>query len=73
MALLNIAVAAVLLLAPAIHHRILFRRHQRPYLLALANRIVIIAMVFLAVGLTAILLLLSDVVLGGPWGRSSAR
>jgi hypothetical protein len=66
--LICIAISFMLLLAPAIHHRILFRQHQRPYLVKSANRLVILAMMFLAVGLTGILLLLSDVVLGGPWG-----
>jgi Family of unknown function (DUF6328) len=66
--LICIAISAILLLAPAIHHRILFRHHQRPYLVRSANRIVILAMMFLAAGLTGILLLISDVVLGGPWG-----
>jgi hypothetical protein len=66
--LICIALSAILLLAPAIHHRILFRHHQRPYLVRSANRIVILAMMFLAAGLTGILLLISDVVLGGPWG-----
>jgi hypothetical protein len=65
--LITIAIAAILLLAPAIHHRILFRRHERLFLVELANRIVIVASVFLAVGLTGILLLLSNVVLGSPW------
>jgi hypothetical protein len=65
--LICIAISAILLLAPAIHHRILFRHHERPYLVELANRIVILAMMFLAAGLTGILLLVSDVVLGGPW------
>jgi Family of unknown function (DUF6328) len=66
--LICIAISAILLLAPAIHHRILFRHHERLYLVELANRIVIIAMIFLAAGLTGILLLVSDVVIGGPWG-----
>jgi hypothetical protein len=66
--LICIAISAILLLAPAIHHRILFRHHQRLYLVESANRIVILAMMFLAAGLTGILLLVSDVVLGGPWG-----
>jgi hypothetical protein len=66
--LICIAISAILLLAPAIHHRILFRQHQRPYLIWLANRLVILAMIFLAAGLTGILLLVSDVVIGGPWG-----
>ena len=64
--LVCVAVAAVLLMAPSIHHRILFRRGQKPYLIWMANRLAIVAMVFLTVGFTGIMVLLSDVVLGGP-------
>ncbi len=63
--LLCVAVSAVLLLAPTIHHRILFRHHQKGYLVDLANRIAIVSMAFLGVGFTGILVLLSDVVVGG--------
>jgi hypothetical protein len=65
--LICIAVATVLLVAPSIHHRILFRQHEKRYLVQTANRIAIVAMVFLGVGLSGILILVSDVVLGAPW------
>jgi hypothetical protein len=65
--LICIAISAVLLLAPSIHHRILFRQHEKSYLVSTANRIAILAMVFLGIGFTGILVLLSDVVLGGLW------
>ena len=64
--LLLIAVAAVLLMAPSVHHRLLFRHHEKPWLIRLANRIAIAAVGFIALGLTGILVLLSDVVVGGP-------
>ena len=64
--LICVALAAVLLMAPSIHHRILFRRGEKPYLVWMANRMAIAAMVFLTVGFTGIFVLLSDVVLGGP-------
>lgn len=63
--LVCIAVAAALLIAPSIHHRILFRHHQKPYLLRVGNQAMIVAMVFLAVGLTGILVLISDMMFGG--------
>jgi Family of unknown function (DUF6328) len=63
--LILVAIAAVLLLAPSIHHRILFRHHEKRFLVAVANRLAIAAMVFLALGFTGILVLLSDVVVGG--------
>jgi hypothetical protein len=63
--LLCVATAAVLLLAPSAHHRILFRHGEKRYLVEMANRIAIVAMVFLAAGFTGILILLADVVAGG--------
>jgi hypothetical protein len=63
--LVCIAVAAALLIAPSIHHRILFRHRQKPYLLRVGNQAMIVGMVFLAVGLTGILILISDLMFGG--------
>lgn len=63
--LLCVAIAAVLLLAPSIHHRILFRHGEKRYLVAMANRLAIVAMVFLGAGFTGILILIADVVAGG--------
>lgn len=63
--LLCIATAAVLLIAPSVHHRMLFRRGEKGYLVELGNRLAIIAMVLLTIGLTGILLLISDVLFGG--------
>lgn len=62
--LLCIATAAVLLIAPPIYHRILFRRGQKAYLVEVGNRLLIVAMVFLTIGLTGILVLLSNVIFG---------
>jgi hypothetical protein len=64
--LVCVAMAAVLLMAPSIHHRILFRQGEKEFLVWMANRLAIAAMVFLTVGFTGILVLLADVVLGGP-------
>lgn len=63
--LLCVATSAVLLMSPSIHHRILFRHHEKPFLVRVANRLAIAAMIFLAASFTGILLLVSDVVLGG--------
>ena len=64
-ALLCVAIAAVLLIAPMVHHRLLFREHEKGYLVRVGNLGAIVAMVFLSVGLTAILVLVSNVVFGG--------
>jgi hypothetical protein len=60
-----VAVAAFLLMAPPVQHRLLFRHHEKRYLLAAANRLAIAGMAFLALGFTGILVLLSDYVVGG--------
>jgi hypothetical protein len=62
--LLCIAAAAALLIAPTVHHRVLFRRGEKDYLVALGNRSAIVAMALLTVGLTGILVLISNVLFG---------
>jgi hypothetical protein len=64
MALLCIAIAAVLLIAPSVHHRLLFRQRERAYLVRVGTRLAIMAAAFLAVGLTGILVLISNFVFG---------
>jgi Family of unknown function (DUF6328) len=63
--LLCIAAAAALLIAPSIHHRLLFRHGEKPFLVEVANRLAIAGMAFLLAGLTGILILISDVMWGG--------
>jgi amino acid transporter len=63
--LLLVALAAFLLMAPPIHHRLLFRRGEKPFLLRIANDLAIAGMACLALGFVGILLLISDVVVGG--------
>jgi hypothetical protein len=63
--LLCTAAAAVLLIAPSVHHRVLFRHGEKRYLVTMGNRMAIIAMVLVTVGLTGILLLISNVLFGG--------
>ncbi len=60
-----VALATFLLMAPPVHHRLLFRQHEKPYLIAVANRLAIAGLAFLALGFTGIMVLLSDYVLGG--------
>jgi hypothetical protein len=62
--LLAVAAAAFLLMAPPVHHRILFRRGEKHYLVRLANDLAIAGMSLLALGFVGILVLLSDVVIG---------
>ena len=60
-----VAIAAVLLIAPSIHHRLLFRQRQKQFIVDLGNRLAILAAAFLTVGLTGILVLVSDFVFEG--------
>lgn len=62
--LLCIASAAILLIAPSVHHRLLFRQRERDYLVRVGTRLAITAAAFLAVGLTGILVLISNFVFG---------
>ncbi len=62
--LLAVAVAAVLLIAPSVQHRILFRYGQKAYIVKLGNRLAIIASGFMAVGITGIVVLISDFLFG---------
>lgn len=63
-ALLSIAIASVLLIAPSVHHRLLFHRGEREYLVGVGTRLAIVAAMFLALGLTGILVLISNFVFG---------
>jgi hypothetical protein len=60
-----VAVAAFLLMAPPIQHRLLFRHHEKRFLVTVGNRLAIAGMTFLALGFTGILVLLSDYTVGG--------
>jgi hypothetical protein len=60
-----VATAAFLLMAPPIQHRLLFRHHEKRYLVTMGNRLAIAGIGFLALGFTGILVLLSDYVVGG--------
>lgn len=63
--LLVVALAAFLLLAPPIHHRLLFRHGEKPFLIRIGNYMAISGMTCLGLGFVGILVLVSDVVVGG--------
>jgi hypothetical protein len=63
--LLLVACSAFLLMAPAVHYRLLFRHGERGFLIRVGNNLAIVGMLLLAMGFVGILVLLSDVVLGG--------
>jgi len=63
--LLLVALAAFLLMAPPVHHRLLFRHGEKPFLIRVGNNMAIGGMICLGLGFVGILVLISDVVVGG--------
>lgn len=55
------AIAAAFLMAPSAFHRLTFRAGQKPYLLKLGTRQMIVGMVALALAMNGTLLLLTDI------------
>ena len=70
-ALLLAALAVALLMAPSIQHRILFRREQKRYLVALGSALTIAGMTALALAIVLSLVLVAHF-LFGPGGRLAA-
>jgi hypothetical protein len=65
-ALLCAAIGIVLLISPTAMHRIRWRQQDKDALLKLANRTAIAATVFLALGMTASVYLITDFLFGKP-------
>jgi hypothetical protein len=63
-ALLLAAASSVLLMAPSIHHRLLFHRGQKEYLVELGSRLAIAGFTLLALAVSTALLVVADVVEG---------
>jgi hypothetical protein len=63
--LLCTAVAAVLLIAPSTHHRLLWCQYTKEETLAAANWLSIGGMVFLVLAMTGAIFLITDVLFGG--------
>jgi hypothetical protein len=62
--LLFAAAASVCLIAPSIHHRITFRRQDKEYIVLVANRLAIAGLACLALAMTGVTLLVTDVLFG---------
>lgn len=63
--LVCIALATVLLVAPSIHHRLLFRQGEKRYVVTLGTRLMIIGMGFVGIGMAGIFVLISDFLFDG--------
>src|SRR5438270_234729 len=70
--LLCTALSSILLIAPSMHHRLLFRQRQKPFLVTTANRLTIAGLAMLALAMTGAVLLVTHVLFGGiPAGGSA--
>ena len=63
--LLCTGAAAVLLIAPTAHHRILFRRGDKEHLVFVANRFTLVGLACVAFSIIGSLLLVTDLLFGG--------
>ena len=64
-ALVCALLASVLLIAPTSFHRLLFRMRQKEYMVETANRLALGGLAFIAVAMSAVMLLIADVMFGG--------
>jgi hypothetical protein len=64
LALVCVATSTILLIAPTVMHRLLFRGGQKSFLVAIGTRLMVFASVFLGLGMTTIVLLVCDLVAG---------
>jgi len=62
--LISVALATVMLVAPTIGHRILFRRQQKEYIVTISNNLSLIGMALLAVSMCGAIALISDFLFG---------
>lgn len=66
-AFLATAVATILLIAPSIYHRLRWREHDKEHLLTTANRLTIAGSGFLALAITTVVLLITDLLFSRSW------
>ncbi len=64
--LLLTALASALLIAPAVHHRLQFRRQRKEHLVMVGNRVMIAGLCTLGLAMTGVVLLITDFVFGFP-------
>ena len=65
-ALLATAISGVLLIAPSSFHRIQWRQHDKEELLVISNGFAIAGLAFLAMSMTAVVFMITDVLFNGP-------
>jgi membrane-bound acyltransferase YfiQ involved in biofilm formation len=59
-ALICAAIASAVLIAPSVHHRATFGQQDKRFVVDLGNRLAIVGLAFLALSMTAVILLITD-------------
>jgi uncharacterized membrane protein YiaA len=62
--LICVALATVMLVAPTAGHRILFRRQQKEFIVSIANKLALVGLLLLAIGMTGAIALISNFIFG---------
>jgi hypothetical protein len=62
--LLLTTASAILLIAPSAHHRINFRQQDKAYIIFLANKLTIVGLGFLALAMSGVVFLITDLLYG---------
>ncbi len=65
-AIVAIAIGAILLMAPSVHHRIMFRDEDPEMLLKTATRYILVGTAFVGVAMTAGVFMVLDFIFGPP-------
>jgi len=63
--LLLTTAASVCLIAPSVHHRLLFRLQQKEHIVLTANRLSLVGLTLLSLAMTGVVLFLTDFLIGG--------
>jgi hypothetical protein len=71
-AFLATAASSILLIAPSAHHRLRWREGDKERMLRRANVLAIAGTVFLAIGMTAVVFLIGDILFKGWWAALTA-
>ena len=66
------AIASVLLIAPSAQHRLLFRQSEKETIIEASNRQTVAGLVFLAIAMTAALLVVTDVLFSTEFAVATA-
>jgi hypothetical protein len=68
-AFLCTAAATAFLIAPTAYHRIQFRSRDKERMLKTSNALAIVGTFFLAVALTLVVFVITDILFGAPWSQ----